>query len=66
MGRKINQYCFGIVFSGKLQPSQVICFYSGKLQPSQVVRTPRSSRCKIRSLRKTVCADDIPRFYRVM
>ena len=40
--------------------------YSGKLQPCQVVCTPRSSRCKIASSRKTVCANDIPRFYRIM
>ena len=38
----------------------------GKFQPSQLVCTPRSSRCKTRSLRKTVCANDIQRFYRVM
>ena len=40
--------------------------YLGKLQPSQVVCTSRSSRYKIRSSRKTVCANDIQRFYRVM
>ena len=39
-------YCFGTAYSGKLQPSQIVC-------------TPRSSRCKIRSSRKTVCANDI-------
>ena len=38
----------------------------GKFQPSQLVFTPRSSRCKIRSSRKTVCANDIQRFHRVM
>ena len=38
----------------------------GKFQPSQLVCTPRSSRCKIGSSRKTVCANDIQRFYRVM
>ena len=31
-----------------------------------LVCAPRSSRYKIRSLRKTVCANDIQRFYRVM
>ena len=45
--------CFGIVYSGKLQSSQVVC-------------TPRSSRCKIRFSIKTVCANDIQRFYRVI
>ena len=38
----------------------------GNFQPSQLVCTPHSSRCKIRSLRKTVCANDIQRFYRDM
>ena len=37
-----------------------------KLQPSQLVCAPRSSRCKTKSLRKTICANDIQRFYRVM
>ena len=38
----------------------------GKFRPSQLVCTPRSSKCKIRSSRKIVCANDIQRFYRVM
>ena len=38
----------------------------GKFQPSQIVCTPRSRRCKIRFSRKTVCANDIQRVYRVM
>ena len=38
----------------------------GKLQQPQLVCTPRSSRCKIRSSRNTVCANDIQRFYGVM
>ena len=38
----------------------------GKLQQPQLVCTPRSSRCKIRSSRNTVCANDIQRFHRVM
>ena len=45
--------CFGIVYSGWLQPSQVVC-------------APRIGRCKIWSSRKTVYANDIQRFYRVM
>ena len=45
--------CFGIAYSGKLHSSQVVC-------------TPRSSRCKIRSSIKTVCANDIQQFYRVI
>ena len=45
--------CFRIIYLGKLQPSQVVC-------------TTRSSRCKIRSSRKTVCTNNIQRFYRVM
>ena len=38
----------------------------GKFQPSQLVCTPRSRRCKIRCSRKTVCANDIQRVYKVM
>ena len=38
----------------------------GKFQPSQLVCTPCSKRCKVRCSRKTVCANDIQQFYRVM
>ena len=42
--------------------------YLGMLQPFQVVCTPRSRRCKIFDYvyLKSVCANDIPRVYRVM
>ena len=39
-------------------------YLSGKLQPPQVFCTSRSSRCKTRSSRKTICANDIQRFFR--
>ena len=53
MGKKNKRFFVGIVYSGKLLLSQVVC-------------TPRSRRYKIRYSRKTVCANDIQRVYRVM
>ena len=38
----------------------------GKFQSSQIVCSPISKMCKIRCSRKTVCANDIQRLYRVM
>ena len=40
------------------------CFF-GKFQPSQLVCTPRSKRCK-KDAKKTVCANHIQQFYRVV
>ena len=50
---RTNEFCVGIVYSGKFERPQVVC-------------TPCSKRYKSRYSRKTVCASDIQQVYRVM